>query len=133
MPVSIINGTNKSPASSGQLKRFFTGEAGLDGQLILGYPVIGTPEGRLSVDAIWISRSKGIVVFDLVEGKEIEGFEGRQDELANLLESKLKAHRELSVRRQLQVPIHTITFAALGITAVVENVRAGCRAFEWKK
>ena len=111
MPVTIISGTNKKPVSSEELSKFFDGQPDLEGQLFLGFPILGTPEGRFAIDAMWLTPKKGIIVFDLVEGKNIAGYEDRQDEAANLLDAKLKAHRELLDRRKLLVPINTITFA----------------------
>jgi len=112
MSVNIIKGTNTKPVSSQILSDFFTKyNSDFDGQLFIGYPIIGTPEGRFSIDALWISPKKGLVVFDLVEGREAGDFAERQDEAANLLESKLRTHRYLVRKRQLLVNINTVTFA----------------------
>jgi len=77
----------------------------------VGYPLIGTPEGRFAIDALWVSVEKGLVVFDLAEGKDLGNYRERQDDAANLLEAKLKTHRELMKRRDLLVSIETITYA----------------------
>lgn len=111
MPVIIIRGTNKKPVSSDALGRVFKDHEELEGQLFLGYPIIGTPDGRFAIDAIWLTPMKGIVVFDLVEGRSVGNYQERQDEAANLIEAKLKIHRELVDRRKLLSPIHTVTFA----------------------
>ncbi|MYM88297.1 hypothetical protein GTP91_14050 [Rugamonas sp. FT82W] len=63
--------------------------------LYLGYPVIGTPDGAFPIDAIWINENKGIVIFNLVEGKYVTGYEEVQDDSANKLEAKLRNHRSL--------------------------------------
>lgn len=110
MPINIIRGTNNKPVASDVLINIFREKVGLAGQLFVGYPIIGTPEGRLSIDALWLTPEKGLIIFDLVEGRDMLSWEDRQDQAANLLEAKLKAHRELVSRRDLMVPIHTITF-----------------------
>ncbi len=111
MSVSIVRGTNNKPVSSGTLVGFFSDCVDLEGELFIGYPIISTPEGRHPIDALWISCGRGIVLFDLIEGSDLTDFRDRQDDLANKLESRLKTHRELMRRRDLIVPIHTISFA----------------------
>lgn len=111
MPVDIIRGTNRKPAASEALANFFETHSELEGQVFLGYPIIGTAEGRFAIDAIWLTPTKGIIVFDLIEGLNAGKFQYRQDEAANFLEAKLRGHRELISRRDLLVPIHTLTFA----------------------
>ena len=68
--ITTIRGTTKKPVSSQQLADFFHANAHLTGTLYLGYPVIGTPEGAYPIDAIWINEEKGIVLFNLIEGRE---------------------------------------------------------------
>lgn len=109
--LSIVQGTNSKPVASRALVAFFSQESTASGELFIGYPIIGTPEGRHPIDALWVSPEKGVVVFDLVEGSDPESFPERQDDAANKLEARLKAHRELMHRRDLLIPIQTITFA----------------------
>lgn len=114
--ISIVQGTNRKPVSSRALSAYFSARQDVDGALYIGYPIIGSAEGRYPIDAIWVSPSKGLVVFDLVEGSEPAGFADRQDDSANKLESRLKTHKELMQRRDLVIPIHTVTFAP-GVTS----------------
>jgi len=107
---SIVQGTNSKPVSSHALVNFFSTFNDGDGELFIGYPIIASPEGSFPVDAVWVSPSKGIVIFDLIEGPNTSGFEERQDDLANKLESRLKNYKELMSRRDLVVKIHTISF-----------------------
>jgi len=109
--VTVVRGTNDKPASSAALAKFFAEQTKFEGQFFVGYPIIGTPEGRYPIDALWVSPNSGIVIFDLIEGKDPGEFYERQDDLANKFEAKLKAHRELTRKRELLVPIHTVTFA----------------------
>ncbi len=64
------------------------------------------------------------MLFDLIEGPDVEEYAERQDDLANKIEARLKLHRELVKGRQLLVPLSVISFAP-GInnveTAAVEN------------
>ena len=107
----IVQGTNSKPVSSRALVNFFSSLKNGDGELFIGYPIIASPDGRYSVDAVWVSPSKGIIVFDLIEGLDTSGFEERQDDIANKLEARLKNYKELMNRRDLVVKIHTISFA----------------------
>jgi len=111
MSVSIVRGTNDKPVSSQELVRLFAGNTNLSGHLFVGYPIIGTSEGRYPIDALFISADKGIVIFDLVEGADPGDYGQRQDDSANKLEARLKTHRELMRRRVLVIPVNTITFA----------------------
>lgn len=111
MSVSIIKGTNKKPVASQQIADVFASNTELDGNLYLGYPILGTPEGRYAIDALWLSPKYGIVIFDLVEGRDAGQYQERQDSAVNLLEARLKVHKDLVKRRTLLTPIHAYTFA----------------------
>ena len=111
MTISVIRGTNDKPASSQALVKLMSGRTDLSGHLFTGYPIIGTSEGRHPIDALLVSANKGIVIFDLIEGTDPSNYGLRQDDSANKLEARLKTHRELMRRRDLLVPIHTISFA----------------------
>jgi superfamily I DNA and RNA helicase len=109
--INIVRGTNDKPASTEALVDLFASTDGLDGLLMTGYPVIATAEGRLSIDAVYISPTRGIVVFDLVDGHDMGDYRTRQDDAATSLQARLLTHTGLVRRRVLQVPIATITFA----------------------
>lgn len=111
MAVTIVRGSNKKPVSTDGLAQYFEVHGEYDGQLFIGYPIIGTSEGKYTIDAAWVSNTKGIVLFDLVEGTDIGDYQSRQDEAANLIESKLRSHLELVARRKLLLPIQTVTYA----------------------
>lgn len=108
--ISITLGTNDKPVSSKELAHLLSGVSDLSGHLFIGYPIIGTPEGRHPIDALLVSPNIGIVIFDLIEGADPEDYDLRQDDSANKLEARLKTHRELVRRRDLLVPVHTISF-----------------------
>ena len=111
MTIEIVQGTNSKPAASQELVEVMSGQTALSGQLFIGYPIISTPKGPYSPDAILVSADKGIVLFDLIEGIDIDDYGLRQDDAANKLDARLKTHRELMQRRDLRIKIHTISFA----------------------
>lgn len=109
--ISVISGTNDKPVASSELIETFKKQQRLEGQLMIGYPIIGTPQGRHAIDAIFVSPQIGIVVFDLIEGLDVGDYSVRQDDAANKLEARLKTHRELMLRRKILIPVHTLSFA----------------------
>ena len=96
-----ITGTTNKPISSERLKDFFLTHSEYSGYLYIGYPIIGTVEGAYPIDAIWVSKEKGVVIFNLVEGKQLTDYESDQDDAFNKIEAKLKGHRELVDKRKL--------------------------------
>ncbi|WP_300162277.1 ATP-binding domain-containing protein [Solidesulfovibrio sp.] len=109
--LTITHGVNKKPVTTRVFEQCFEGIQGIQGEIFTGYPLVATPEGKYSIDATLVSPSKGIVLFDLIEGTEVGNYTERQDDLANKIESRLKLHRELVNRRQLIVPLSVISFA----------------------
>ncbi|MGR5187606.1 DEAD/DEAH box helicase [Photobacterium damselae] len=108
--VKVIWGTNKEkPIASKQLADFIT-SLDIDGYLYIGYPIIGAPTGPMKFDALLLSEQKGIVAFDLIEGNELGDYHARQDEIASMLEVKLKPYESLKRGRQLKFEIKTVTF-----------------------
>ena len=109
--MDIVEGTSQKPASTGELIRAFRNQSDLSGQLFTGYPIVATSEGPYPIDALMVSEDKGIIIFDLIEGTEKGDFASRQDDSANLIEARLRLHRQLLDGRNLRIPIHTISFA----------------------
>lgn len=108
----LRNGSTTKPASSAQLKKAFAEEgAQLDGALYIGYPVFYVAGESVAIDALWVSPTKGVVVFDLVEGPVLEDREEIRDDLYGKMESQLVAIPELKEKRDLAVPIDVITYA----------------------
>ena len=118
MGIAIIRGTNAKPATSGILCTAVENWArdcpAASGKLYVGYPVIPTPGGTRRIDALLASASHGLVAFDLILGDGIAGYQERQDDFANAIESKLRAQRNLVRRsngqRKLVVPVHSVSF-----------------------
>lgn len=109
--LTITRGVNKKPVSTDVLEQSLEALQNLEGEAFTGYPLIATPDGKYSIDATLVSPSKGIVLFDLIEGPEVGEYTERQDDLANKIEARLKLHRELVKGRHLRVPLWVISFA----------------------
>lgn len=111
MAIEITRGTNRKPVASDELVKLLQGRDDLSGQLFVGYPIVNTPDGPLTIDALLVSPTQGVISIDLVEGTQLGDFRNRQDNFINMLDSKLKLHRELVSRRKLLIELHAITFA----------------------
>jgi superfamily I DNA and RNA helicase len=109
--IDTIWGSTVKPVSSKQLAETLSADPNLSGTLYLGYPIIGTPEGSFPIDALLVSPQKGLVLFNLIEGRELGGYGDDQDEAFNKMQAKLLQHQALIRKRQLRVNIHTVTFA----------------------
>ncbi len=110
--VKIITGTTNKPMASEQLKSYFHVHNELTGYLYIGYPIIGTVNGAYPIDALWVSPEKGLVIFNLIEGKDIaDDYNDAQDDGANKVEAKLKGYKQLMQKRRLCVKIFVVTFA----------------------
>lgn len=109
--VTIITGTTNKPIASDLLSTFFKKNVDMTGYLYIGYPIIGTVDGAYPIDALWISPEKGVIAFNLIEGKDISGYEEEQDDCANKIEAKLKGYKQLVKKRTLCVKINVVTFA----------------------
>lgn len=110
--IEVIWGTaQEKPVSSRLLAEDVTADGDAEGYLYLGYPVIGTPTGPIKLDALLISPNLGLIAFDLVEGTELGDFEARQDDIASMLEVRLKPYPGLKTGRALKFDINVITYA----------------------
>lgn len=109
--INTVWGSTVKPFSSKQLVETLSSEQDLEGTLYIGYPIIGTPEGSFPIDALFVSPQKGLVLFSLIEGREVSKYEDEQDEAFNKMQAKLLQHQTLIRKRQLKVKIHTVTFA----------------------
>lgn len=110
MSIDIVRGVSHKPVSTeavcGKIAHI-----DLIGKMFVGYPIVTTSEGAHHIDALLISPSTGIVVFDLIEGPDVSDYDMRQDDIANKLEARLRNHTGLMNRRELLIPISTISFA----------------------
>lgn len=109
--VTIVTGTTNKPTASELIKKFFQTHTEIEGYLYIGYPIIGTVDGAYPIDALLLSPLTGIIAFNLIEGKNIDGYEDSQDDCANKIEAKLKGYKQLVRKRKLCVDISVVTFA----------------------
>ncbi len=109
--INTVWGSTDKPVSSKRLAELLSTEAGLEGTLYIGYPIIGTPEGSFPIDALLVSPTKGLVLFSVVEGKTLPDYAVVQDEGFNKMQAKLLQHQTLIHKRKLLVGIHTVTFS----------------------
>ncbi|CAJ1225236.1 DEAD/DEAH box helicase [Lactococcus lactis] len=112
--MKVIPGTTSKPISSSKICEFFNEKHSEEGIFYTGYPVIGTTNGPFPIDSLLLSEKYGVVIINLIEGKDISGYEDKQDESYNKMEAKLKNYKELTKRKKLIVPINVITFAPVG-------------------
>lgn len=111
--LNIIWGSNKEKPEAAKALADILGTHPFykDSYLYIGYPVIGSPLGPVRFDALLISQEHGLVAFDLVEALDLNDFSARLDEIASMLEVKLKPYPHLKNGRDLRFDINTITFA----------------------
>jgi superfamily I DNA and RNA helicase len=109
--INTVWGSTDKPVSSKRLAEILSAESDLEGTLYIGYPIIGTPEGSFPIDALLVSPTKGLILFGVVEGKNLPDYAEAQDEGFNKMQAKLLQHQGLIRKRNLLVHIHTVTFA----------------------
>jgi len=114
--IDVIWGTAKEKPESSRRLAEKVGDLTANGQLYIGYPVMGSPLGPIKFDALLVSPELGLIAFDLVEGTEIGGYKERQDEVASMLEVKFKPYPNLKQGRALKFDINVVTFAPAKIT-----------------
>jgi len=107
----VIWGSSAKPASSRKLAEGFEAARDLNGTLYIGYPILGTPTGAFPIDATFLSPDHGMVVFDVVEGRDPSGFEDRQDEMFTKMKSRLMQFPGLVQRRDLGAQLSVASFA----------------------
>lgn len=90
--------------------------ADLTGDLYIGYPILGTIDGRIEVDALLVTQEHGLVALDLQSVRSrsfndahAEQLIERQDDIFVSLENKLKAYGDLRNGRRLAFDINVIS------------------------
>jgi superfamily I DNA and RNA helicase len=109
--INTVWGTTSKPVASKQLSDLLERMPKVQGTLYVGYPVIGTPDGPFPFDAVLMSPEKGLVVFQVIEGKTLGAYEQVLDESFTKLQAKLLQYNALTRKRQLSVQITTVAFA----------------------
>ena len=85
-------------------------DPGVSGRMVYGYPLIVADDRVTPVDAVLVSDTGHVTVFDLAQGPDPGSWGDRQDRAWNIIRSKLGARRELTRRRDIIVPVQTVTF-----------------------
>lgn len=107
----IVWGSTRKPGASQRLAELIENNFPEEGFLYIGYPVLSSPEGTNSIDALWVSPRHGIVIFQIVEAAVANGYRDEQDEYANNLETRLRPHKSLMRQRTLLASPTVITYA----------------------
>jgi superfamily I DNA and RNA helicase len=109
--INTVWGSTDKPVSAKRLASLLATDQSLDGILYIGYPIIGTPDGSFPIDALLLSPTKGLILFDLIEGRALGNYGTAQDEAFTKMQAKLLQHQSLVRKRELMVRINTVTFA----------------------
>ena len=110
--IEVIWGSAKErPISSRSLAEDLSANLAGDGYLYLGYPIIGSPTGPMKLDALLVSPTFGLVAFDLVEGTDLGEYSARQDDIASMLDVRLKPYAGLKTGRDLSFAVNVVTYA----------------------
>ncbi|MBF0609300.1 MAG: ATP-binding domain-containing protein [Candidatus Magnetobacterium sp. LHC-1] len=110
--VETSKGITNKPASTSKLVEYFKARQDLDGHLYIGYPIFFVGGEKSTVDALWVSQRFGVVVFDVIEGTELDDrTDNFQDELYMKFSAFFSQHGTLNIKRQLAVAIEVITYA----------------------
>lgn len=107
--MDIMQGQSSKIASNECLIDFFKNSE-YNGKLYTGYPILYSGGDNITLDAIWISP-KGIIVFDIIEGPNVDDRSNYRDNLYNKIEATLKQYSKLSKGRNLLVRHEVITYA----------------------
>lgn len=115
MSVNIVIGSSDKPEAAKELADTFKKSTQLTGNLYIAFPMIPTPDGPFPIDAIYISKTYGLILINLVEGnpKNDRTIISDQDNSFNKMESKLKSFSQLTSGRNLLVQMDCLTFAPL--------------------
>lgn len=97
-------------ATTDNLVDFFN-KKNYQGKLYTGYPILYVGGESITIDAIWISKEYGVIIFDLIEGAEISNRSEIRDEIYNKIKSLLSQYKELNHGRLLGVAIEVISYA----------------------
>ncbi len=109
--IDIVRGSDIKPGASLLLSDYFKGKPEIDGILYFGYPILGTIEGALHIDALLVSKQKGIIVFDIQESKSIGDRGDFRDDIFTKTKAKLLLYKTLVKNRELDVELEVLTFA----------------------
>lgn len=86
--------------------------ADAEGVVYIGYPVMGTPDGPFTVDALLVSPTFGLIAFDLRDGRDLSDIESRHDAIFATLTAKvLQGSKAASRKKRLVIQPQVVTLA----------------------
>jgi len=118
--VDIIEGivSEEKQLAKSKLIEFFKNNDKYNGKLYIGYPIYYNDGESIVIDAVWISKQYGVIIFDLENYLDIENKDEIIDwqiKLINTIEADLRKHDYFYKRngrqREFIVKVDLITFA----------------------
>ena len=114
--LEIVFGENSAAAPVRALQDVLK-DMDISGTLYLGYPVLSTADAKVFVDALLISRTHGLVAFDLSshldaspDAPRLEKLAEHQNQIYASIYNKLNMHRDLRKERTLAVTVNVVTW-----------------------
>lgn len=111
MSVDIVYGAIKNPVASKDLVDTIQKMSkDYNGSLFLGYPLKATADNKVSIDALFVTKEKGLIAFIFDD----DNFRDHQDQLFYQITNTLNAYESLRERRRLAVQPTIISYYAQG-------------------
>ena len=125
MGFDIVRGKITKPEQSNQLieaVQEYMDKNAATGTLYLGYPLTANADEAITVEALWVTESKGMIAFILGNSKDsIEQLKEQQDSMYYNLDFYLKKYSTLRKGRNLAFKPLVITVLPSEIEYVDEN------------
>lgn len=109
--VNITRGQIQNLPITDKIVKFFEHNSFIDGNVFLGYPILPSSDNKTSIDALLISPRYGIIAFVFYNETIAKDFESEQDEIYDLLLSKLAKEKNLIKRGNLKIFFDVVTYA----------------------
>ncbi|WP_332817544.1 DEAD/DEAH box helicase [Sphingopyxis sp.] len=122
----VIWGSTEKPVASQAVAKLIEANFPGEGVLYIGYPVLANLVDVISVDALWISPERGVILFQIIEQDSAEGFEAAQDTYANALEARFRLHKELMDGRHLLAVPQVVTYAPMAGKNGIDRYPIAC-------
>ena len=113
--LDIIFGENSATVAARALQAVLK-EMEIHGTLYLGYPVLSTADAKVFVDALLVSKSHGLIAFDLSshldtrpDKRQLDELADKQDQIYASVFNKLNTHRGLRSGRNLAFKVNVVT------------------------
>ena len=111
--LEVIHGTTEKPVSTKQLVDLLKDKLpdSVDGLIYIGYPILGTVDGGVSLDVVLVSNLHGIIIFDLFEGPNMVNHSEERDRVFLNTQSRLIQYPSLMKGRNLGVNLEVLSYA----------------------